>query len=66
MSSWRHFCAELPSETDVEIRKQTTEVVVTKENIPEILKQNTESIVERKYQPNVEYDLERWRVFDQS
>jgi hypothetical protein len=49
MSSWRHLCAELPAETDVEIQKQTTEVVVARRNIPD-----------------VNYDLERWRVMDQS
>lgn len=49
MSSWRHLCAELPDETEVEIRKQTTEVVVA-----------------RKYVPEVDGDLECWRVFDQS
>jgi hypothetical protein len=49
MSSWRHLCAELPKETDVEVRKQTTEVVMTKKNVL-----------------NIDYDLERWRVFDQS
>ena len=35
MSSWRHLCAELPDETEVEIRKQTTEVVVARRNVPE-------------------------------
>lgn len=49
MSSFRHLCAELPEETDVEIRKQITEVVVARKNIPDI-----------------DYDLERWRVHDQS
>jgi hypothetical protein len=49
ISSFRHLCAELPEETDVEIRKQITETVVTRKNVPD-----------------VDYDLERWRVFDQS
>lgn len=49
MSSWRHLSAELPNETEVEIRKQTTEVVVARKHVPE-----------------VDGDLERWRVFDQS
>lgn len=35
MSSFGHLCAELPDETEVEIRKQTTEVVVTRRNVPE-------------------------------
>ena len=35
MSSWRHLCAELPVETEVEIRKQITEVVVARKNVPE-------------------------------
>ena len=35
MSSWRHLCAELPDETEVEIHKQTTEVVVARRNVPE-------------------------------
>ena len=65
-NAWRHLCSELPAETNVEIRKQTTEVVVSKENIPEVLQQHTEAIFERKYQTNIEYDLERWRVHDQS
>ena len=49
MSSFKHLCSELPHETDIEIRKQVTETVVS-----------------RNYAPDVEYDLERWRVFDQS
>lgn len=49
MSSWRHLCAELPVETEVEIQKQITEVVVARKNVPDI-----------------NYDLERWRVSDQS
>ena len=49
MSSYKHLCAELPEETDVELRKQTTEVVVARNNVL-----------------NIDYDLERWRVFDQS
>ena len=32
MEHWRHLCTELPIETDVEIRKQTTEVVVSRKN----------------------------------
>lgn len=49
MSSFRHLCAELPDETDIEIRKQVTEVVVA-----------------RRYAPEADEDLERWRVQDQS
>jgi hypothetical protein len=49
MSSFKHLCAELPHETDIEIRKQVTETVVS-----------------RNYAPDVEYDLERWRILDQS
>ena len=49
MSSFRHLCTELPEETEVEIRKQTTEVVMKRKNIL-----------------NIDYDLERWRILDQS
>jgi hypothetical protein len=35
MSSFGHLCAELPDETEVEIRKQTTEVVVSRKNLLE-------------------------------
>ena len=30
IESWQHLCRELPLETDVEIRKQTIEVVMSK------------------------------------
>ena len=30
IESWQHLCRELPLETDVEIRKQTIEVVIAK------------------------------------
>lgn len=33
MEQWRHLCAELPAETDVEIRRQTTEVVVARKQV---------------------------------
>ena len=33
MEHWRHLCTELPIETDVEIQKQTTEVVVSRNNV---------------------------------
>jgi hypothetical protein len=49
MSSYNHLCEELPEETDIELRKQTTEVVMTRNNVL-----------------NIDYDLERWRVHDQS
>lgn len=49
MLSFRHLCTELPEEAEVEIRKQTTEVVVA-----------------RRYAPEANEDLERWRVSDLS
>ena len=47
LSSFRHLCLELPAETEVEIRKQTTESILSRQNISD-------------------FDLERWRIFDQS
>jgi len=35
MESWQHLCRELPKETDVEIHKQTTEVIVSRKTIDE-------------------------------
>ena len=35
MESWQHLCKELPKETDVEIHKQTTEVIVSRKTIDE-------------------------------
>lgn len=35
MESWQHLCRELPEETDVKIRKQTTETVVSRKEIDE-------------------------------
>jgi hypothetical protein len=35
MESWQHLCEEFPNETDVEIRKQTTETVVSRKLIDE-------------------------------
>jgi hypothetical protein len=36
MSSFRHLCSELPEETDIELRKQITEVVVARKKLPDI------------------------------
>lgn len=52
MSSFGHLCAELPHETDIEIRKQITETVVSRIYNPDRLA--------------IDCDLERWRVHDQS
>jgi hypothetical protein len=33
LSSFRHLCLELPAETEVEIRKQTTESILSRLNV---------------------------------
>ena len=33
LSSFRHLCLELPAETEVEIRKQTTEAILSRLNV---------------------------------